>query len=97
MEANTVLQRCETRDHVTSLDKSLGVALYPARWHDKTSHHNSADSVPISNFVCIKEVDIRTTFSCWNNLLHLQLSYWNSMYPLQKCFQQTFLTNCESK
>ena len=27
------------------------------------------------NIICIKEVAIRTTFYCWNNLLHLQLSY----------------------
>ena len=37
----------------------------------------------------VKEVAIRTTFIhminiCWNNLLHLQLSYWCSLYPLWK-------------
>ena len=37
--------------------------------------HNSADIVPTSNLVCIKEVAVRTTVCCWNNLLHLQLSY----------------------
>ena len=26
----------------------------------------------------------------WNNLLHVQLSYWHSLYQLQKCLQQTF-------
>ena len=40
-----------------------------------STRHNSADSVPTSNLVCIKKVAIRTTFYCWNNLLHLQLSY----------------------
>ena len=41
-----------------------------------TTRHNSADSVPTSIYlVCIKEVAIRTTFYCWNNLLHLQLRY----------------------
>ena len=29
--------------------------------------------------------------------MHLQLSYWQSMYPLQKCLQQTFLMNFVSK
>ena len=44
------------------------------------TRHNSADSVPTSNLVFLKEVAIRTTFSCWNNLLPLQLNYWHSMY-----------------
>ena len=39
------------------------------------TRHNSADSVPTSHLVCIKEIAIRTTFYCWNNLLHLQLIY----------------------
>ena len=37
-----------------------------ARWtnqyHVIHTRHNSADSVPTSNLVCIKEVAIRTTF-----------------------------------
>ena len=51
---------------------------------------NSADSVPTSNLVCIK-VSIRTTYSrehdqyCWNDLLHSQLSYRHSVYPIRKC------------
>ena len=40
------------------------------------TRHNSADSVPTSNLVCIKEVAIRSTFCIAGiNLLHLQLSY----------------------
>ena len=46
-----------------------------ARTYTELTRHNSADSVPTSNLVCIKEVAIRTTFCCWNNLLHLQLNY----------------------
>ena len=34
----------------------------------KDSRHNSADIVPTSNFVCIKEVAIRTTFSNMINI-----------------------------
>ena len=30
---------------------------------DEVTRHNSADSLPTSNLVCIKEVAIRTTFS----------------------------------
>ena len=41
----------------------------------KPTRHNSVDSVPTSNLVCIKEIAIRTTFYCWTNSLHLQLSY----------------------
>ena len=35
------------------------------------TQHRSADSVPTSNLIYVKEVTIRTTFYCWNNLLHL--------------------------
>ena len=38
------------------------------------TRHNSADSVPTSNLICIKEVAIRTTF-CIAGILYLQLSY----------------------
>ena len=51
--------------------------------------HSLVHSLHISCLVCIKEVAIRTTFYCWNNLLHLQHSYWHSMYSSQKCLQQT--------
>ena len=34
----------------------------------KHNRHNSADSVPTSNLVCIKEVAIRTTFSLMINI-----------------------------
>ena len=37
------------------------------------TRHNSADSVPTPNLVCIKEVAIRATFYCLNNLQHLHL------------------------
>ena len=41
----------------------------------QSTRHNSADSVPTSNLVCIKEVAIGTTFYCWKNLQHLHLSF----------------------
>ena len=36
-------------------------SYHGSRW--RITRHNSADSVPTSNLVCIKEVDIRTTSS----------------------------------
>ena len=134
------------------------------------THHNSADSIPMSNLVCDKEVAIRTSLSyminiatwcpwswgrasalqswdpkfesrewvstlgffigphirreywcssqeaesreisiscknlflsrckinmfklkyCYDSLLHLQLSYWHSIYSLYKCLQESF-------
>ena len=43
------------------LRKSLSLFQNPLRQAHHT-RHNSADSVPTSNLVCIKEVTIRTTF-----------------------------------
>ena len=62
------------------------------------TRHNSADSVPISNLVCVKEVATRTTFYCWNNIYntcslftHIQCTIYRN------AFQRTLLSNCVSK
>ena len=36
-------------------------SVYLSKTEAVTTRHNSADSIPTSNFVCIKEVAIRTT------------------------------------
>ena len=42
----------------------LETALFQAWLHSSlnTTRHNSADSLPTSDLICIKEVSIRTTF-----------------------------------
>ena len=57
--------------HVLNKNKELyemrcAVALTVA--NDHVTRHNSADSVPTSNFDCIKKVAIRTTFSHMINI-----------------------------
>ena len=37
------------------------------------THHNSAESVPTSNLVCIKEIAIRTTFS---HMINIEIFYY---------------------
>ena len=56
-------------------DKNYVPALISHRWadiialyHVCVTRHNSADSVPTSNLVCIEEVTIRTTFSHMINI-----------------------------
>ena len=58
------------------------------------TRHNLAHPVPTFNIVSVMEVAIRTTFYCWNNLLHLRLSHWHSMYPLQNAFNKHFNELC---
>ena len=75
-------------------NKLKGELIFGRKQSDgKGTRHNSADSVPTSNLVCIKEVAIRTTF-CIAGIIYYTC---NLVIDIQKCLQQTFLTNCVSK
>ena len=69
----TIMQGVTLSRHSAKISKHLKKCTRHCRFRYIT-RHNPADSVPTSNLVCIKEVAIKTTFYCWNNLLHLQLS-----------------------
>ena len=47
------------------------------------TRHNSADSVPTSNLVCIQEVAIRTTFSHMINIAGIIYCTWNLFIEIQ--------------
>ena len=60
------------------------------------SRHNSADSVPTSNLVCMKEVAIRTTFSHMFNISGLIYYNCSVVIDIQITRYKTLLTNCVS-
>ena len=71
------------------------------------TRHNSADSVSTSNFVCIKEVAIRTTFSYMINIagiiytlltFNVPVMEMHSTYVFDKlCFKTTLLRSFLNK
>ena len=65
------------------------------------TRHNSADSIPTSNLVCMLEVAIKTIFSQIINIagiiFHTYSLVIDTQNTLIKCLQQTFLTNFVSK
>ena len=66
----TLLEKRKRKYRTFSINSTFRVPFKP--FQNKalffTTLHNSADSVPISNLVCIKEVAIRTTFSHMINI-----------------------------
>ena len=58
------------------------------------THHNSANSVPTSNLVRIKEVVIRTTVFIAGIIYYTCNLVLIFNVPVTKCLQQTFLTYC---
>ena len=63
-----------------------------------TTRHNSADSLPTSNLVCIKEVAIRTTL-CIAGLIYYTCNLVTDIQctPYKRAFNKRFLTNCVTK
>ena len=80
------LQNLGEKDNECSWEwlMNTGPGSWTQRGHNR---HNSADSVPTSNLVCIKEVAIRTTFNHMMNIAGI-ISYTCNlvidiqMYPL---------------
>ena len=61
--------------------------VFPGFLTPVLTRHNSADSVPTSNLLCIKEVPIRTTFCiagiiyyAWNLAIDIQCTHYKNAF-----------------
>ena len=87
-------ERERERERETLTTSSLSFYYVILNWIDMchVTRHNSADSVPPSNLVCITEVAIRTTLCIAGIIYYTSTLLLTLNLSVKKCLHQTFLS-----